>query len=94
VKKIERLSYAMDRLYDSQVFQDTLYAFKAKTGINISTIFEDWVEWEGRFKKHSSDYPEFLNKKTPMFLQYLCRKHAKPALYNEFLPGLLKKLCL
>ncbi|MFA5355951.1 MAG: radical SAM protein [Candidatus Omnitrophota bacterium] len=91
-KKVERLFYAMDRLYDSRVFQKTLYAFKRKTGVKISAILEDWVEWEARFTRHPEDYPEFLNRKSPVFLQYLCRKHRKPYLYKELLPGLLKTL--
>ncbi|MFA4889150.1 MAG: radical SAM protein [Candidatus Omnitrophota bacterium] len=93
VKKIEKLFFATDRLYDSQVFQKTLYAFKAKAGVRISTILEDWVAWESRFKRRPADYPEFLNNKSPMFLEYLCRKHSKAYLYNELLPGLLKGLC-
>ena len=93
VKKIEKLCYAMDRLYDSQVFQKTLFAFKKRAGVKISTILEDWVDWESRFKRRPADYPEFLNKKSPMFLEYLCRKHSKAYLYNELLPGLLKGLC-
>ncbi|MFH1889142.1 MAG: radical SAM protein [Candidatus Omnitrophota bacterium] len=93
VKKIGRLFYAMDRLYDSQVFQKTLYAFRARAGVKISTILEDWVEWESRFTRRPADYPEFLNKKSPIFLQYLCRKHSKAYLYKELLPGLLKGLC-
>jgi len=93
VKKIEKFFYAMDRLYDSQVFQKTLFAFKARAGVKISTILEDWVAWESRFKRRPADYPEFLNKKSPMFLEYLCRKHSKAYLYKELLPGLLKVLC-
>lgn len=93
VKKIEKLFYAMDRLYDSQVFQKTLFAFKKRAGVKISTILEDWAAWESRFKRHPADYPEFLNKKSPMFLEYLCRKHSKGYLYKELLPGLLKGLC-
>ena len=93
VGKIEKLSYAMDRIYDSQVFQKTLYAFKAKAGVKISAILEDWVAWESRFKTRPADYPEFLNRKSPMFLQYLCRKHSKTHLYQELLPALLKGLC-
>jgi len=93
VKSVEKLSYAMDRLYDSQVFQKTLYAFKAKAGVKISTIMEDWVAWESRFKKRPEDYPEFLNRKSPMFLLYLCRKHSKAYLYEKLLPGLLRGLC-
>jgi hypothetical protein len=93
VKKIEKLFYAMDRLYDSQVFQKTLYAFKARAGVKISVILQDWVDWESRFKRRPEDYPEFLNKKSPMFLKYLCRKHSKAYLYKELLPGLLKELC-
>lgn len=92
VKSVEKLSYAMDRLYDSQVFQKTLYAFKARAGVKISTILEDWVAWESRFKNRPADYPGFLNKKSPMFLQYLCRKHSQAYLYKELLPGLLKGL--
>jgi len=93
VKSVEKLSFATDRLYDSQVFQKTLYAFKARAGVKISTILEDWVAWESRFKRRPADYPEFLNKKSPMFLEYLCRKHSKFYLYKELLPGLLKGLC-
>ncbi len=94
IKSVEKLSYAMDRLYDSQVFQKTLYAFKSRTGIKISTIMEDWVVWESRFKSRPVDYPEFLNKKSPMFLAYLCRKYSKLYLYKELLPGLLRWLFL
>ncbi len=93
VKSVEKLSFATERLYDSQVFQKTLYAFKARAGVKISTILEDWVAWESRFKRRPADYPEFLNKKSPMFLEYLCRKHSKFYLYKELLPGLLKGLC-
>ena len=93
VKNIEKLAYAMDRLYDSQVFQKTLYAFKAKARVKISAILQDWVIWESRFKRKPVDYPEFLNRKSPMFLQYLCRKHSKARLYTDLLPGLLKRVC-
>lgn len=93
VKSIEKLSFAAERIYDSQVFQKTLYVFKARAGVSISTILEDWVAWESRFKRRPADYPEFLNKKFPMFLEYLCRKHSKAYLYKELLPGLLKGLC-
>jgi radical SAM superfamily enzyme YgiQ (UPF0313 family) len=92
VKNVEKLSFAMERLYDSQVFQKTLYAFKAKAKVKISTILEDWVAWESRFKRRPTDYPDFLNKKSPSFLKYLCRKHSKAYLYKELLPGLLKGL--
>jgi radical SAM superfamily enzyme YgiQ (UPF0313 family) len=92
VNKVEKLFYAMDRLYDSLVFQKTLFAFKAKTGIKISTVFEDWVAWESRFRKHPPAYAEFLNKKSPMFLEYLCRKHHNRQLYKELLPGLLRRI--
>ncbi|MFA4842935.1 MAG: radical SAM protein [Candidatus Omnitrophota bacterium] len=93
VKSVQKLSFAIERLYDSQVFQKTLYAFKARAGVKISTILQDWVAWESRFKRRPADYPEFLNKKSPMFLEYLCRKHSKSYLYKELLPGLLKGLC-
>ncbi len=94
VKMLEKLSYAMDRLYDSQVFQKTLYTFKSRAGVKISTILEDWVVWESRFKRHPVDYPDFLNRKSPMFLEHLCRKHNKAYLYKELLPGLLKGLII
>ncbi|MFH0912672.1 MAG: radical SAM protein, partial [Candidatus Omnitrophota bacterium] len=89
VKNVEKLFFAMDRLYDSQVFQKTLYAFKARAGVKISTILEDWVAWESRFRRHPADYPELLNIKSPMFLEHLCRIHSKAYLYMELLPGLL-----
>jgi len=92
VKSIEKVSYAMERLYDSQVFQETLFAFKEKAGVEISTILQDWVAWQERFKKRRPDLPEFLNKKSPIFLEYLCRKHSKVYLYKQLLPGLLKSL--
>lgn len=91
VKKIGKLFFAMDRLYDGPVFRGTLLNFNKKAGVKISTIFEDWVEWESRFKKHPINYPEFLNKKSPIFLAYLCRKHSKTYLYPQLLPGLLKE---
>jgi len=93
VKKIEKLFYAVDRLYDSRVFKKTLLAFNKKAGVKISMILEDWVEWESRFKKHPMDYPEFLNKKSPVFLAYLCRKHSKTYLFPQLLPALLQGLC-
>ncbi len=93
IRRLEKLSYAMDRLYDSQVFRKTLYAFKARAKVKISRILEDWVEWEGRFKSRPADYPAFLNRTSPLFLQYLCRKHAKASLYRKLLPGLLRGLC-
>jgi radical SAM superfamily enzyme YgiQ (UPF0313 family) len=94
VLTLQKISYAMDRLYDSQVFQSTLYAFKARTGVPISRVLQDWVVWESRFKTKPFDYPEFLNRKSPMFLWYLCRTHGVPSLYKELAPGLLRKLCL
>ena len=94
VKSVEKLFYAMDRLYDSQVFQKTLFAFKAKAGVKISTILQDWVVWESRFKQAIAAYPDFLNQKSPVFLWYLCRKHDRLKLYKELLPGLLKRLCV
>jgi len=94
IKKIEKLFYAMDRLYDSQVFQETLFAFSKKAGVKIYRILEDWVVWESRFKRRPVDYLEFLNEKSPMFLEYLCRKHSQKHLYGKLLPGLLKRLCL
>jgi radical SAM superfamily enzyme YgiQ (UPF0313 family) len=92
LKKLEKLSFAMERLYDSQVFQNTLFAFRQRAGVEISTILEDWVAWESGFKRQRADYPEFLNKKSPLFLEYLCRKHSKADLYKELLPVLLRDL--
>jgi radical SAM superfamily enzyme YgiQ (UPF0313 family) len=92
VLKVERLRYALERLYDSQVFQNTLYALRQKTGIRISDVFEDWIVWESRLKNRSRITPDGLNRRLPLFLKYVCKKHGVPCLFQAFLPSLLKDL--
>ena len=92
VTKVAKLRFAMERLYDSHVFQETLYGLKSKGRIEISQILEDWVRWESRFKRRVCDYPSFLNRKSPQFLEYICRKHNKSLIYKALLPGLKKTL--
>lgn len=90
---VEKLRFAMERLYDSQVFLKTLYPLKDKLGIKISDIMEDWMVWEAGLKRHGpKPYPELLNRKLPEFLEYLCRKRGKPLIYEELLPGLRQSL--
>ncbi len=89
---VAKLRFAMERLYDSHVFQDTLYGLKSKGKIRISEILEDWVCWESRFKKRVYDYPNFLNRKSPEFLKYVCRKHKIPLVNKTLLPALKKTL--
>jgi radical SAM superfamily enzyme YgiQ (UPF0313 family) len=92
VSKIERLRYAMERLYDSYVFQNTLYDLKKKGGIKISDVLEDWIIWESRLKNRSRITPDGLNARLPVFLKYVCRKHGLPGMFQELLPDLLKDL--
>ncbi len=83
-----KLSFAMERLYDSHVFQETLYRLKSQGEMRISEIFEDWVSWEAKFKRRPGDYPYFLNKKSPEFLEYTCRKRNKVALGKKLMHAL------
>ncbi|MBU1998348.1 MAG: cobalamin-dependent protein [Candidatus Omnitrophica bacterium] len=92
VLKVDKLRFAMDRLYDSQVFQETLYALKAKAGIKISTIMDDWIIWESKILRKGYNYVEVLNNKLPEFMHYLLRKNKKLFMYKLFLPGLQAKL--
>ncbi len=92
VLKVDKLRFAMDRLYDSGVFQETLYALRDKAGIKISSIMDDWIIWEGNIQKRGYNYVEVLNIKLPEFMQYLLRKNKKLFMYEEFLPGLQAKL--
>jgi radical SAM superfamily enzyme YgiQ (UPF0313 family) len=77
VRRVERLRFAMERLYDSQVFQKTLYALRDKAGIKISDIFEDWIDWQGRLPGAGRITPEGYNKRLPDFLKYVLRKRRK-----------------
>jgi len=90
--KVDKLRVAMARLYDSQVFQKTMYALKEKAGIKISDIMEDWIIWESRLSNSSLLNLERLNRRLTEFLEYICRKHGKISLYRKLLPGLLKSL--
>ncbi|MFH0828488.1 MAG: radical SAM protein [Candidatus Omnitrophota bacterium] len=92
VSRAAKICFAMERLYDSHIFQETLYGLKSKGGIRISEIFEDWASWEARFKRRPCDYPFFLNKKSPEFLEYICRKRGKVSLGKELMPGLKETL--
>jgi len=86
--KIEKLRFAMERLYDSRVFQNTLYALKQQAGMRITTILEDWVLWEETVRRKSRNYPDYLNSKSPEFLEYVCRKEGKMGFYKQLVPGL------
>jgi len=92
VLKVGKLRFAMERLYDSHVFQETFYSLKTIAKIRFSDIFEDWVKWERRFKRRCRDYPVFLNRKSPEFLEYICRKRGKFSVYKQLLPVLKKIL--
>ncbi len=92
VLKVDKLRFAMNRLYDSGVFQETLYALKDKAGIKISTIMDDWITWEGRITRKGRNYVEVLNTKLPEFMKFLLRKNKKSFMYKSFLPGLEAKI--
>ncbi len=92
VLKVDKLRFAMNRLYDSRVFQETLYALRNKTGIKISTIMDDWIIWESKIQRRGHDYVEVLNTKLPEFMQYLLHKHKKSFMYKLFLSGLEAKM--
>ncbi len=92
VLKVGKLRFAMERLYDSHVFQETFFGLKSKGKIKFSDIFEDWVSWENRFKKRCQEYPVFLNRKSPEFLEYTCRKRGKLTIFKRLLPALKKTL--
>ena len=90
--KVDKLRFAMERLYDSQVFQMTMYQLKERAGIKISDIMEDWIIWKSRLRSSFAVNPDRLNRKLPEFLEYICRKHGKILLYKKLLPGLLTSL--
>ncbi|MCX5708974.1 MAG: radical SAM protein [Candidatus Omnitrophica bacterium] len=92
VLKVKSLRFAMERLYDSHVFQETFFDLQSKGKIRFSDIFEDWVRWESRFKRRCQDYPVFLNRKSPEFLEYTCRKRGKFNIFKRLLPVLKKTL--
>jgi hypothetical protein len=92
VLKVGALRFAMERLYDSHVFQETFFGLKSKGEIKYSEIFEDWVRWEKRFKRRCRDYPVFLNRHSPEFLEYTCRRRGKLAVFKKLLPVLKNTL--
>ncbi len=92
LKRVGKIQFAMERLYDSQVFGNTLYALRDKAGVKISQIFEDWLVWEARQKIRGPKYLDELNKRSPEFLKYFCHSHGKADLYHRLLPQLLKDL--
>ncbi len=92
IVKIDKLRFAMERLYDSQIFQETLYALRDKAGIKISQVLESWVEWEGQFKRRAANYPDFLNRKSPEFLKFIVKKYKKERVCCELLSKLEVKL--
>jgi len=90
LSRVEALRLAMERLYDSQVFLKTLYLLKRRAGIKISDIMEDWTIWQAHQKRGGPlAYPEFMNRKLPEFLKYICRKRANRLLYKALLPDLI-----
>ena len=90
--RVGKMQFAMERLYDSQVFQNTLYALRDKAGVKISQILEDWLVWEARQKIRGPKYLDELNRRSPQFLKYFCQRHGKEDLYYRLLPQLLKDL--
>jgi radical SAM superfamily enzyme YgiQ (UPF0313 family) len=72
--KVERLRFAMERLYNCGLHQDLLRAACAKTGMRVSEVFEAWLKWERGFKRRGPAYIEVLSKKMPEFLEYVCRR--------------------
>jgi radical SAM superfamily enzyme YgiQ (UPF0313 family) len=84
VLKVERLRSAMERLYDSQVFQAALYALKEKHGLRISDILDDWIAWQSRLRGARRITPEGFNRRLHAFSAYVCRRRRISAknLYN------------
>ncbi len=74
VARVERLRFAMERLYDSQVFQKALYDLRDKAGIKISDILEDFISWSARLPGAGRITPEGYNRRLPEFLAYVLRK--------------------
>jgi radical SAM superfamily enzyme YgiQ (UPF0313 family) len=72
--KVERLRFAMERLYNSGLHQELLFALSAKTGMRITGIFEEWLRWERTFKRRGPSHVEVLSRKMPDFLEYVRRK--------------------
>jgi len=93
LNKIERLRFAIQRLYDAPFFKDTLFMAHKVLKIEYCEIFELWSEWEIRFKKRRTgkiqqSYFDVLNKSLPDFLCFLCRKSGRFNEYYTLLPGL------
>ncbi|HOW42362.1 MAG TPA: cobalamin-dependent protein [Candidatus Omnitrophota bacterium] len=92
MQKLERLRFAMERLYDSQVFQKTLYALKDAAGLKISSVLESWITWESRIRRRGFDYPLQLNRKLPEFLEFLLRRQNKMRFFEPLVTGLRREL--
>jgi radical SAM superfamily enzyme YgiQ (UPF0313 family) len=75
IERAECLRVAMERLYDSQVFQKTLYELKDRSGIRISEVLEDWIDWSAGLPRAGRITPEGYNRRLPGFHAYVCRKH-------------------
>lgn len=75
--RVERLRFALERLYNSGLHQDVLLELCSKKGMRFSQILEEWVKWEAGFKRRGVEHVEALRKKMPEFVQYVCGKHRK-----------------
>ena len=75
VTRLERLRFAMERLYDSQIFQKVLYELRDTAGIKISDIFEDFINWSARLPGAKRITPEKYNRLLPDFLKKKGARH-------------------
>jgi radical SAM superfamily enzyme YgiQ (UPF0313 family) len=80
--KVERLRFAMERLYNSGLHQELLHALCFRTGMRVSEVFEEWMRWERGFKRRGYAYVEVLSRKMPDFLRSVCRRRGVPEAYK------------
>lgn len=83
LKRVRLLRYALDRLYDSEVFRPTLYALKERLGIPFSSVFDAWVDWQQRLPVRLRNDAQKLNRRLPQFLAYVLRRHRRSALLPQ-----------
>ena len=73
--RVERLRFAMERLYNSGLHREVLSELCSIAGMRISEVLEEWMSWERKFKRHGRAYAELLSRKMPDFLEYARRRH-------------------